>query len=193
MQRGRRGHLPAVAMGAAAALLMGGTVLVVGSALPPAPATAAEASATPDTPSPSPSALPSGWPGFQLQAEAFTKTAGDTIAKVRDALFSGNAGAVVDDIQAAATAGTDLLVWLDANPPEACFTDAWGALHDATDQLVPMFTGLATNGLDGAMDGLINAGTALVAADDAIASAAAACGPALPSPNGSPQAMLATH
>lgn len=187
--------MPAMAMTAAAALLMGGTPSIVGSARPPPPppATAAEAGSPPESPAPSPSSLPDGWPGFRIRAEGFSRTAGDAIAGIREAMLSGNAGAVVERIRAAALAGTDLLAWLDANPPEVCYADAWQALHDATDQLVPMFTGLAADGLDGAMDGLIDAGTALVAADDGIAEAASACRPSPPSPDGSPRTMLATR
>jgi hypothetical protein len=175
---------------ATAVLAMGGAI----AAAEPSPAAslmpAAGASGAPSvvgTPE------PGGWAGFRARAEPFALLATAAIGEVRDAMFSGNSGAVVGDLLEAAAAGTDLIAWLDANKPEACYQTAWAALRDAAALLAPTFAELAANGLEGAMDGLIRAGTALVAADDAITEARLACGDAVPSPAGSPVAGLAVR
>jgi hypothetical protein len=172
---------------AAAAVAVAVLPVGAGSAQSPAPPAASAAPGGSPGPGASPAGSPAapGWTAFAAKATPFIDAAFDAINAIRDALFSGTAGAVTDTVHAATITTADLLVWLDSNPPEACYQDAWDGLARSAELLAALYAAIATDGVAGAMDGIIGAGSALEGAAQAVRAAGAACGR---SPSASPAA-----
>lgn len=100
--------------------------------------------------SPEPDAT-SPWPAFLDRATAF----GDALATLT-VLYDAAVGQDDEGVVAAATElrhlASDTQVWLDENPPESCYTEAWQAFLTAAEQLEIAMDAVLTSGFLSAAD-----------------------------------------